>query len=60
MSTLLQSAPLKKKETEIEATVRKAREQAKLGGGAICRHSLTLSHSLSLTLTHTLCRASSP
>jgi hypothetical protein len=34
MSTLQQSAPLKKKETEIEATVRKAREQAKLGGGA--------------------------
>jgi hypothetical protein len=49
MSTLLQSAPLKKKETEIEATVRKAREQAKLGGGAICRYS----HSLSLSLTHT-------
>ncbi len=39
MSTLLQSAPLKKKETEIEKTVRIAREQAFLGGGktvALC------------------------
>lgn len=42
MSTLMQSAPLKKKETEIEKAVRQAREQAFLGGGATRRLHLPL------------------